>query len=130
MERGAPGMGHPVRRRTALTFGLAGLATAGMGLTSDTGIKTQNADPVPFGNLPNVSLERVHSQARNREIDLITIFPEGVPVEELPVCLVLHGRFSSINVPVSRAWLIASFSSGSSIEVCWISSFMSRTICF
>ena len=123
MERGAPGMGHPVRRRTALTFGLAGLATAGMGLTSDTSIKTQNVDPVPFGNLPNVSLERVHSQARNREIDLITIFPEGVPVEELPVCLVLHGRFGDARNAAAGmpSWLTSAVNSGATPPFAFLS---------
>ncbi|WP_460962403.1 alpha/beta hydrolase [Parasphingorhabdus pacifica] len=101
-------------RRTALTFGFTGLAAASLGLTGDATSTTQDADPVPFGNLPNVSIERVHSQARNREVDLLTIYPEGIPREGLPVCLVLHGRYgdarnSAAGLP---AWLSAAVARG------------------
>lgn len=112
MERGVPDRARLVRRRTALTAGLAGLAATGLGLSSDTTFGM--ATPEPLANQSNVLVESVHSQARNREVDLVTMYPKGVRREGLPVCLVLHGRFgdarnSAAGLP---SWLSASVARG------------------
>ncbi|RZQ59884.1 esterase [Amycolatopsis suaedae] len=56
------------------------------------------AVPPPPGPAPltdPVTVQREHSAARGREVDLVLIVPEGVAAAGLPVCLALHGRGAS-----------------------------------
>ncbi|WP_344677742.1 alpha/beta hydrolase [Saccharopolyspora taberi] len=91
MEHREPAKAPLVPRRTVLASGLAGAAALGLGLSGDT--FTVAGEAKPLAGEPNVSLERVHSQARNREVNLVLMYPEGVARSGLPVCLMLHGRF-------------------------------------
>lgn len=47
-------------------------------------------EPVPL-NQP-VTVQRMKSDARGTDVDLVLIVPSGVPATGLPVCLALHGR--------------------------------------
>jgi S-formylglutathione hydrolase FrmB len=42
-----------------------------------------------------VGVQRLHSAARGREVELAAMIPTGTPADGLPVCLVLHGRGAS-----------------------------------
>jgi putative esterase len=49
------------------------------------------------GTVPNVppcpvTVEKVHSAARGRDVDLVIMRPAGAAAGPLPVCLMLHGR--------------------------------------
>jgi dienelactone hydrolase len=51
----------------------------------------------PDGTVPNVpagpvTVERVRSAARGRDVDLVIMKPDGAGAAGLPVCLMLHGR--------------------------------------
>ncbi|UOX89893.1 alpha/beta hydrolase-fold protein [Amycolatopsis sp. FBCC-B4732] len=52
-----------------------------------------------------VTVQRMRSNARGTDVDLVLITPAGVPASGLPVCLALHGRgaqartFLSLGVP-------------------------------
>jgi hypothetical protein len=53
----------------------------------------------PDGTVPDVpagkvTAERLRSAARGREVDVVTMRPHGID-DDLPVCLVLHGRGST-----------------------------------
>ncbi|WP_424184812.1 alpha/beta hydrolase [Actinokineospora sp. G85] len=76
-------------RRSALIAGAAGLATAGIGVgaggTLDRVIGALGADE------PQIRHERLHSAARGRDVDMVTILPSHLPAKNLPVCLFLHG---------------------------------------
>jgi enterochelin esterase-like enzyme len=48
--------------------------------------------PVSAGS---ISIERLPSRARGRDVDLVIISPDGEPRVGLPVCLALHGRGNS-----------------------------------
>jgi hypothetical protein len=74
-----------VGRRTVLT----GAALLGVAACAPPpGPEVPAAPPGP------VTIERRASAARGRDVDVITMRPEGVP-GDLPVCLMLHGRGSS-----------------------------------
>lgn len=106
MEHGKSSKPRMPNRRTVLTSGLVGAAGVGLGLSSDK--ESGNIGPTrPLANQSNVSVESVHSQARNREVDLVMMYPEGVPKAGLPVCLVLHGRFGDARKSAGGlpAWL-------------------------
>lgn len=88
------------------TTGLIGLAAAGAAVSAgvnaavdtDEVKRTLNASEIGQGVLginPIVRTERVFSKARGREIDLVTILPPGVPAENLPISLLLHGLHGS-----------------------------------
>lgn len=66
--------------------------------------------PVPVPARPTaprdpVTVQRMPSAARGRDVDLVLITPSGVPAAGLPVCLALHGRgaqartFLTLGVP-------------------------------
>jgi S-formylglutathione hydrolase FrmB len=86
-------------RRTALIAAAAvgGLAAAtagvvtgmlpGFGLTRS--LAGSRVGPATTGGV--VRTERVYSQARGREVELLTILPSAVLTERLPVCVALHG---------------------------------------
>jgi dienelactone hydrolase len=92
MKRPGPAQRPSVSRRTVLTSGLAGAAMLGVGVSAD-GYGYDPPPPAPLANQKNVFVERVHSQARNRDVDIVLITPKGVPSAGLPVCLMLHGRY-------------------------------------
>ncbi|WP_187703069.1 alpha/beta hydrolase [Nocardia yunnanensis] len=90
------------RRSLFATTGLLGLAAAGAAVSAgvnaaadtDAVQRTLNAHDVGQtvgGVAPVISTERVYSKSRGREVDLVTILPPGVPAENLPVSLLLHG---------------------------------------
>lgn len=113
MERPEPTQAPLVSRRTMLTSGMVGAGLLGFGVTADG--RTDDPGPTaPLANQSNVSVERVHSQARNRDIDFVVISPKGVPRAGLPVCLMLHGRYgdarnSAAGIPF---WLSAAVARG------------------
>lgn len=105
-----------VNRRTLLTSGLTAAAALALGLRSDD--DTIRQPPITVAQLahqPNVIVERVHSQARNRDVDLVTMFPKDVPRQGLPVCLMLHGRYGDARKSAGGlpTWLSDAVASGS-----------------
>lgn len=79
-----------VSRRTMLTAGVTGLALTGIGLTSLVRSSGGGgASPASYLSLRRV--ERVHSWARGRDVDLVTMLPRDDVPDALPVCVVLHG---------------------------------------
>jgi pimeloyl-ACP methyl ester carboxylesterase len=42
-----------------------------------------------------VRVERVHSRYRGREVDLLTLVPPGVSTRDLPMSILLHGRYGT-----------------------------------
>ncbi|KEI44136.1 alpha/beta hydrolase [Saccharopolyspora rectivirgula] len=92
-------------RRTVMTAGFLGAASLSLGLTRSN--SAPEPQPSQLNNQPNVLVEQVYSQARNRHVDLVTMYPKGHVRQELPVCVMLHGRFgdarnSAAGLP---AWL-------------------------
>ncbi|MCP2260115.1 S-formylglutathione hydrolase FrmB [Streptoalloteichus tenebrarius] len=93
------GMSRRVLLGTTVAAGTTALA--GLVLTSATRqseppsvarrAATSGPDPARAG----VVIDRVYSAARRREIDLVTIYPRDIPRRDLPVCLMLHGRFGN-----------------------------------
>jgi S-formylglutathione hydrolase FrmB len=88
-----------VSRRSMLVAGTAGLATAGLVLGTATGVIPITdmvgdvlgvSSPPPVG-ADGVTIERVYSNQRHREVDLVTILPNNARPHQLPVCLLLHG---------------------------------------
>jgi pimeloyl-ACP methyl ester carboxylesterase len=103
-----------LRRRTVLTSGIIGAAALGLGLAADPGNREEEvpAPAQPLASQTTVSVERVYSEARRREVDLVMMYPAGVPREDLPVCLMLHGRFGSarksvVNLPQALSASVA-----------------------
>src|SRR5256885_9903745 len=100
-------MGRPLLTRRGLLLGALGLTVAGTAtgasLLSD---RTPGVAPLrrvvglgePEGTVPNVppcplSVDKVHSAARGRDVDLVIMRPTGTGnAGPLPVCLMLHGR--------------------------------------
>ncbi|WP_245378880.1 alpha/beta hydrolase [Kibdelosporangium banguiense] len=88
-------------RRSVLVAGTAGLATAGLVLTSATGVlpmadmvgnvlgTSPPPPPGPDGTI--IRYERVYSERRKRQVDMVTILPSSARIRQLPVCLLLHG---------------------------------------
>ncbi|MEU4444442.1 alpha/beta hydrolase-fold protein [Actinosynnema sp. NPDC050801] len=93
-----------VNRRTVLTA-LAGgaLATAGVAAAyhgdAPLGEALRHAvgvaGPVPAVKRAVVRVDRVHSRYRGREVDLLTMVPPGVPTRDLPMSILLHGRYGT-----------------------------------
>ncbi|MEC3953024.1 alpha/beta hydrolase-fold protein [Nocardia sp. CDC153] len=90
------------RRSLFATTGLIGLAATGAAVAAGVNAavdaedtkRSPNVDqirPAAVGINPVIRTERVYSQARGREVDLVTILPPGVPTENLPMSLLLHG---------------------------------------
>ena len=89
-----------VHRRTVLgALGLAGATAAGLGLTLNGSaplgealrLAVGIAGPKPAGKRPVVKVDRVHSAARGRDVDLVTILPPGPTPKNLPMSVLLHG---------------------------------------
>ncbi|WP_067572858.1 alpha/beta hydrolase [Nocardia acidivorans] len=88
------------RRSLLATTGLLGLAAAGAAVSAAVnaapdGDSLQRAvgdgSRAVLGIEPIVRTDRVYSAARGREVDVITILPPGVPTQDLPMSLLLHG---------------------------------------
>lgn len=93
------GVGLSRRAMLTATVGLvAGLAASGVASTGSLSAEvdllrstaTNGISPVSARGV--VRRERVFSQARGREVALVTITPAGVRPAGLPVCVGLHGR--------------------------------------
>ncbi|RJQ71020.1 alpha/beta hydrolase [Pseudonocardiaceae bacterium YIM PH 21723] len=104
MARGeVPGSGFgPISRRTLLwSAAAAGAVVGGTVLSARTGDPTITTLKrlAGFDNGPAkpgaVRIEKVRSRARNRVVDMVTMYPTPDPEPDLPVCLLLHGRFGS-----------------------------------
>lgn len=113
MRHGASG-DHPLlSRRSALTAGAAGAVALGMGISGDAGsVPLEKVEPL--ADRTNVAVEPVYSQARRRDVDLVTMYPAGVEPQQLPVCLMLHGRFGDARNSVGKlpTWLTDSVRRG------------------
>jgi S-formylglutathione hydrolase FrmB len=89
-------------RRRALGLGAAALGIGTLGAGSAAVWTGARGDgPLSRGILGvaaggpaavEVGTHRMHSAARGRDVDLVTMVPTGTSAERLPVCLVLHGR--------------------------------------
>ncbi|WP_330182210.1 esterase family protein [Nocardia sp. NBC_01503] len=88
------------RRSLLATTGLLGLAAAGAAVSAGVnaapdGDSLQRAvgggPRAVLGIEPIVRTDRVYSAARGREVEVITILPPGVPTQNLPMSLLLHG---------------------------------------
>ncbi|GAA3362223.1 MULTISPECIES: alpha/beta hydrolase family protein [Saccharopolyspora] len=114
MQRGKPRNVPMPNRRTLLTSGLVGAGALGLGLSSDSGGALVPAEPLPLAKQSNVSVERVHSQARNREVEIVTMYPSGVSRDRIPVCLMLHGRFGDARKSAGGlpSWLTTAVATG------------------
>lgn len=104
-------IGGPLSRRTLLTSGVAGLAAAGLGLSTDS---TTHQVEQRVSLAKNVSVERRYSEARKQHVDMVAIHPAGVSPRGLPVCLMLHGRFGDAldSVAGLPTWLSNSVAAG------------------
>lgn len=94
-------MDERVGRRTVLLGGavaavgtIAGLATGTLPIARPFGAAGQR---VPA---PEVRVERVFSRARGREVSLVTVLPIELPIKDLPVCVMLHGRNGSAGTAI------------------------------
>lgn len=94
---GAEGVGHAVSRRGLL---LGAAALGGSALLAGCGAdKPPVVGPAPV-NPPNsptplteaITVQKMRSAARNREVNLVIIAPDGASRVGLPVCVALHGR--------------------------------------
>jgi S-formylglutathione hydrolase FrmB len=90
-----------VSRRTVLgALGGAALATVGVAAAwhgnAPLGEALRHAvgvaGPVPSIRRAVITVERVHSHHRGREVDLLTMAPVGVATDNLPMSILLHGR--------------------------------------
>jgi S-formylglutathione hydrolase FrmB len=94
-----------VRRRTVLTaLGAAGATAGGLALTTMSGTTPAGetlrlalgmAGPKPAVQRAVVRVEQVHSAARGRDVDLVTIVPPGKLPANLPMSILLHGLHGS-----------------------------------
>ncbi|MFE0028232.1 alpha/beta hydrolase [Amycolatopsis sp. NPDC059021] len=84
-------------RRGLLLGGAAALLASGCspGTTPVVGPPASSAPVGPTPLSSPVTVERVRSKARGKDVDLVLVAPEGTPATGLPVCLALHGRGAS-----------------------------------
>jgi hypothetical protein len=85
-----------VSRRALLLGAVAASACSGDPPTPGPPAVPAPGTPAPLTD--PVTVERLHSTARGRDVDLVLVTPEGVPAAGLPVCLALHGRGSRARV--------------------------------
>ncbi len=94
---GAEKAGHAVNRR-ALLLGAAALGVSVLIPACGTEKKPlMGPPPVPPPTSPTplteaVTVQKMRSAARNRDVNLVIIAPDGVSRVGLPVCVALHGR--------------------------------------
>ncbi|HVW41229.1 MAG TPA: alpha/beta hydrolase-fold protein [Amycolatopsis sp.] len=104
MDHGGEGGDEPKRRRfsrrSVLIAGASGLGIAGVTAGTATGVlpfgeAVQRAlgvtSTTPVTQLGVAKVERVWSQARNRQVDLVMLLPSKSPPANLPMSLLLHG---------------------------------------
>lgn len=107
-------------RRTVLAAGLT--ATLGLGAYRESGSAEGHEAPrsgeptvrVAPAEPRTVTIERVYSQSRRREVELVTVAPEGVDRRGLPTCLMLHGRWAAARDAVGGLpeWLSPAVAAG------------------
>ncbi|MEV8439394.1 alpha/beta hydrolase [Actinosynnema sp. NPDC051121] len=81
-------LGGTALATAGVTAALHGNAPLGEALRHALGV----AGPVPAVKRAVVSVDRVHSHYRGRDVDLLTMVPPGVPTRDLPMSILLHGR--------------------------------------
>ncbi|MFK0244814.1 alpha/beta hydrolase [Amycolatopsis azurea] len=94
---GAEGTGHALNRRGLL---LGAAALGGSALLSACGAeKAPLMGPPPMAPPTSptplteaVTVQKMRSAARNRDVNLVIITPDGVSRVGMPVCVALHGR--------------------------------------
>ncbi|WP_181775794.1 alpha/beta hydrolase [Amycolatopsis pittospori] len=94
---GAEGVGHAVSRRGLL---LGAAALGGTALLAGCGAEKKpilGPPPVAPPTSPTplteaVTVQQMRSAARNKNVNLVIIAPEGVSKVGMPVCVALHGR--------------------------------------
>lgn len=90
-------------RRRAFLLGAGGLAVAGCTTTPVAPVApnpVRSGTPATSAPRRALSVEYVESRARGRQVTLVVVRPEGALDQELPVCVVLHGRGSDARMAV------------------------------
>lgn len=102
------------RRRALLAAGLTGAAIAGTGAIGIATMPAEEDRPLTEPPGPERdrlrTVERVYSQARGREVDLITLRPTARPTERLPASLLLHGLGGTADLTASTGLAKALYS--------------------
>ncbi len=97
---GVDGARRWLSRRSVLIAGASGLGVAGLAAGTATGALPFSealqralgvASPTPATQLGSPRVERVYSEARGREVDLVLMLPTKAPPKGLPMSLMLHG---------------------------------------
>lgn len=101
VDQGEPETGRRrLSRRSLLIAGASGLGIAGFTAGTASGVlpfseAMQRAlgvtSTTPVSQLGVAKVERVWSQARQRQVDLVTLLPSKAPPPDLPMSLLLHG---------------------------------------
>lgn len=81
--------------RRSLLLGGAAVAASACSPPAREQVPVEYLPPSPASPVPPpvpVSARRLRSVARGKDVDLVLIAPEGVPIAGLPVCLALHGK--------------------------------------
>ncbi|ONI85660.1 alpha/beta hydrolase [Saccharothrix sp. ALI-22-I] len=84
-------LGGSALATAGVTAALNGNAPFGEALRHALGV----AGPVPAVKRAIVQVERVHSKYRARDVDLLTMVPPGVSTSNLPMSILLHGRYGN-----------------------------------
>ncbi|RCW45087.1 S-formylglutathione hydrolase FrmB [Halopolyspora algeriensis] len=125
MEHDGHSRTSTVTRRTALAGGVAAMLGIGayrwnrseeqspaapQPTTPEITSPAPTAPEVP----PTVTIERVYSQARRREVELVTVEPEDAGRSGLPTCLMLHGRWAGAREAIGGLpeWLSPAVAAG------------------
>lgn len=103
MAESTQGRRRRLSRRAVLTTSavVTGVAAAGIALGPQWGTSLGVSAPgtllaaSPAAARGVVKVERLHSEARSRWVDLVTVLPDNLPRPNLPVCLMLHGRYGT-----------------------------------
>ncbi|ANN19662.1 esterase [Amycolatopsis orientalis] len=97
---GVQGARRWLSRRSVLIAGASGLGVAGLAAGTASGALPFSealqralgvASPTPATQLGSPRVERVYSEARGREVDLVLMLPTKAPPKGLPMSLMLHG---------------------------------------
>ncbi|OXM49241.1 alpha/beta hydrolase [Amycolatopsis alba] len=96
-RRGAEDAGHALNRRdlllgAAALGGSALLSACGAGKAPLVGPPTVAPPTTPTPLTEAVTVQKMRSAARNRDVNLVIIAPDGVSRVGMPVCVALHGR--------------------------------------
>jgi hypothetical protein len=99
-------------RRSLLIAGASGLGIAGLSVGTATGalplpVAVQRvlgvASTTPVSQFGVARLERVWSQARHREVEVVLLLPTKSPPQHLPMSLLLHGLHGRARAAAPRA---------------------------